>query len=165
MPAFRNGGGALIFGSLMMQVASKNDSETKNSMQQVSNPLNILLADDETSTTAAVSYVLKRVGHRVDVVHDGQAALELIKKSPEEYHLLITDHLMQNLSGLELAEKVVKTTFHGRILVLSAYVSKDLETSYRKFGITQFVNKPFDIVEHARPVTSSTIVIGYDLQG
>lgn len=113
----------------------------------VSNPLNILLADDETSTTAAVSYVLTRVGHRVDVVHDGQAALELINKSPEEYQLLITDHLMQNLSGLQLAEKVVKTKFHGRILVLSAFVSKDLESSYRKFGVTQFVNKPFDLME------------------
>ena len=120
-----------------------------------SNPLHILLADDESDTTTVVSYILKREGHRVDVVHNGREALELIKNSPEEYQLLITDHLMKELSGLELVEKLKKTPFHGRILVLSAYISSGLETSYRKIGVNQFVNKPFDLAELRNAVALS----------
>jgi len=116
-------------------------------MEQQTNPLNILVADDETSTTATVSIVLKRAGHHVDVVHDGSEALEVLKKAPDQYQVLITDHEMKTVSGLELVEKLHQTPFHGRIVVLSAYLSEDLESSYRTHGVNQFITKPFDLGE------------------
>ncbi len=116
-------------------------------MSAPSNPLHILLADDETSVTTSVSFVLKNAGHSVDIVHDGQEAFELLQKSPDEYQLLITDHLMQKVSGLELVQKLGKTKFHGRIFVLSAYLTGDLETSYRKMGVSHFMDKPFDVAD------------------
>jgi len=116
-------------------------------MGELTNPLHILLADDETSTTTAVSFVLKKAGHHVDVVHDGGDALELLKKSPDEYQLLITDHLMEKVSGLELVQKLGKTNFHGRIFVLSAYLTGELVASYRQMGVSHFVDKPFDVAD------------------
>jgi len=115
-------------------------------MQQL-NPLNILLADDESATIATVSFILKRAGHKVAVAHDGQEALEMLKQSPHEFHVLITDHAMQNVSGLELVEKLHETPFRGRVIVLSAYLTKDLESSYRAHGVSHFINKPFDLGE------------------
>ena len=112
-----------------------------------SNPLNILVADDEESTTTVVSYILKNAGHSVDVVKDGQDALDILKKSPDKYQILITDHLMQKVSGLELVERLHQTKFHGRIVVLSAVVESGLESSYRKNGVNQFISKPFDVAE------------------
>src|ERR1700733_7017996 len=109
--------------------------------------MNILLADDETSTTEPVSFVLRRSGHAVDVVHDGEEALSTLKQHPERYQILVTDHLMNKVSGLELVDKLRKTKFHGRIVVLSAFLTGELEASYRKFGAEKFISKPFDIAD------------------
>src|ERR1035441_284207 len=46
---------------------------------QTGSLVNILVVDDEKSTGKAVCYILERAGHKVDVVHDGQQALEVFK--------------------------------------------------------------------------------------
>src|SRR5580704_14872484 len=109
--------------------------------------MTILLADDETSTTEPVSFVLRRSGHSVDVVHNAEDALSAFKKNPDRYQVLVTDHLMHNVSGLELVDKLRKTNFHGKIVVLSAFLTGELEASYRKFGADKFISKPFDLSE------------------
>jgi DNA-binding response OmpR family regulator len=109
--------------------------------------MNILLADDEVSTTDPVSFVLRRSGHEVDVVHDGEDALSALKEHPDHYQILMTDHLMKKLNGLELVDKLRKTNFHGRIVVLSAYLTGELVESYRKLGASKFIPKPFDLTE------------------
>ena len=109
--------------------------------------MNILLADDETSTTEPVSFVLRRSGHDVDVVHDGEDALSALKKNPGRYQVVVTDHLMQKVSGLELVDQMRKINFNGKIVVLSAFLTGELEASYRKFGADKFISKPFDLAE------------------
>ena len=109
--------------------------------------MTILLADDETSTTEPVSFVLRRSGHSVDVVHDGEDALSALKNNPDRYQILMTDHLMNKVSGLELVDKLRKTNFHGKIVVLSAFLTGELEASYRKFGANKFISKPFDLAD------------------
>ncbi len=118
--------------------------------------MNILLADDEMSTTEPVSFVLRRSGHAVDVVHDGEEALSALKQDPERYQVLVTDHLMNKVSGLELVSKLRNTKFHGRIVVLSAYLTGELEASYRKFGANKFLTKPFDLAELRNAVAETS---------
>lgn len=117
--------------------------------------MNILLADDETSTTEPVSFVLRRSGHAVDVVHDGEEALTAVKEHPDRYQVLVTDHLMRKLSGLELVSKLRKTKFSGKIVVLSAFLTGELEATYRKYGADIFVSKPFDLSELRNAVAGS----------
>ncbi|HWB58096.1 MAG TPA: response regulator [Chthoniobacteraceae bacterium] len=117
--------------------------------------MNILLADDETSTTEPVSFVLRRSGHDVDVVHDGEDALSALKKNPDRYQLLVTDHLMNKISGLELVDLVRKTNFRGKIVVLSAFLTGDLEASYRKLGADRFISKPFELADLRRAVAEA----------
>jgi len=107
--------------------------------------LNVLVADDEKSTAKAVCYILGQSGHKVDVVHDGMEALEILKASPAQYQILITDHRMQNMSGLELVEELRQTKFCGKIVVFTGYITEELENSYRELGITHFFNKPLDL--------------------
>jgi len=112
---------------------------------QKGSALNVLVADDEKSTAKAVCYILEQAGHKVDVVHDGQEALEILKASPVQYQILITDHRMLNMSGLELVEELKKTKFRGKIIVFTGYITEELEDSYRQLGITYFFNKPLDL--------------------
>ncbi len=119
------------------------------------NNWNILIVDDESATITAVSYIFKRAGHKVASAHDGQEALEILKQHPDEFQVLITDHAMQKVSGLELVEKLHQTTFHGKIILLSAYMTEDLESSYRKHGVQYFITKPFDLMELRNAVALS----------
>lgn len=107
--------------------------------------LNVLVADDEKSTAKAVCYILEQAGHMVDVVHDGPEALEILKSAPGHYQILITDHRMLKMTGLELVEELRKTKFRGKIIVFTGYITEELENSYRELGITYFFNKPLDL--------------------
>ena len=113
--------------------------------EQTASGLKVLVADDEKSTAKAVCYILEQAGHKVDVVHDGQEALEILKASPDQYQILITDHRMLNMNGLELVEQLRKTKFRGKIIVFTGYITEELENSYRELGITYFFNKPLDL--------------------
>jgi CheY-like chemotaxis protein len=71
----------------------------------------------------------------------------MLKQNPDRYQVLMTDHLMDKVSGLELVDQLRKTSFQGKIVVLSAYLTGDLEASYRKFGADKFISKPFDLAD------------------
>jgi len=109
--------------------------------------LNILVVDDEESICAAIKVVLKSAGHAVDVVHDGEEGLARLRELPNHYHIVITDHSMKKVSGLEFMVQLPVNTFKGKIIVLSAYLTPELKNKYRVLGADRIMEKPFDVVE------------------
>jgi len=107
-------------------------------------PVNVLIADDDKAVATTLSYIIRHLGYSADVVDDGGPALERIQRSPAYYQLLITDHAMQKMDGLELVEKLKLLHYPGKILVLSAYLDRKTEASYRFFGVENLMDKPFD---------------------
>ena len=122
--------------------------------------MNIIFAEDELDTAITVSYVLKHSGHSVDVVNDGADALAKIQESPEHYDLLITDHEMKRLSGLDLVNQLRDTRYRGGIIVLSAFLTWDLKEAYEAAGVKNFINKPFDVTELREAVNVPPIHVG-----
>lgn len=109
--------------------------------------MNILIVDDEKSVTASIEMVLKRSGHMVDVLYDGDDALARLEELPAKYEVLITDHFMRRLSGLQLLQGLRGKPFKGRIIVLSGYLTNALEAEYRSLGAQRIIRKPFDLHE------------------
>jgi len=108
--------------------------------------LNILVVDDEVPFTELIKAVLKNAGHSVDVVYDGGDALAKLTAMPEHYHILITDHSMRKVSGLELLVHLPVNSFKGRIIVLSGYLTLELDAKYRALGVDKIMGKPFAAV-------------------
>ena len=104
---------------------------------------NVVIADDEEAVTTSVSEIVRDMGHTVVTVDDGDRALETILKSPDHYQLLITDHMMLRMDGLELVEELKNLRFPGKILVLTGYTNVDLAESYRRLGVDKIMHKPF----------------------
>ena len=76
---------------------------------QTNPSLRILVVDDDIAIRRLNAEVLKRSGYRVDTAEDGEAgwkALQTIGYEPDGYDLLITDHDMPGLTGLDLARKL-----------------------------------------------------------
>jgi CheY-like chemotaxis protein len=114
--------------------------------------LNILVVDDEKSTVISVAFVLRHCGHAVDTVSDGGEALARLKEKAMHYHILITDHAMLQVSGLELVAALRTTGFRGKIVVLSAFLTRELRESYTTLGVDRFIAKPFDLADLRKAV-------------
>jgi DNA-binding response OmpR family regulator len=110
----------------------------------LSAPLNILLAEDERSVAFSISFALKADGHRIEVADGEQAFAELTAK-PEAFDVLITDHSMPRMNGMELVRRLRDTAFRGKIVVLSAHLSAETRAAYVELGVDLMIPKPFDV--------------------
>ena len=107
--------------------------------------LNILAVDDEEGARTSLKIVLKLAGHHASIANDGQEALKLYDSAPEPFDLIITDHTMPGLSGVDLVQKLRDKDYDGDVLVLSAHVDSKAEKKYRNLGVAGIMAKPFDI--------------------
>jgi two-component system response regulator QseB len=107
--------------------------------------LNILLAEDERSVAFSISFALKADGHKIEIVSDGEEALSELTRKPGAFDLLITDHSMPRMNGVELVKRLRDTAFTGRIVVLSAHLSAENRAAYLALRVDMMVPKPFDV--------------------
>jgi CheY-like chemotaxis protein len=66
----------------------------------------ILLVDDEESFVRLAKNILERLGYHVVATTNSLEALEVFKKGPENFDLVLTDHIMPKLTGTELARRI-----------------------------------------------------------
>lgn len=114
----------------------------------------ILIADDEPNILVSLEYLMKREGFEVLIAHDGQEALDLLRR--EHPRLLLLDVMMPIKTGFEVCQEVradeaVKDTL---ILMLTA---KGRETDIVKglaLGANAYMTKPFSTRELVAKVQS-----------
>ena len=118
--------------------------------------LNILVVDDEIAVAATVELMLRHLEHTVDVLHEGSDAFARLKLFPRLYDILITDHGMRNISGLELVALLRGTPFRGGIIILSACLSQEMEDAYFSLGAGMIIRKPLEMgqLRHAVEILS-----------
>lgn len=112
----------------------------------------ILVADDEKATLISVAFVLRHCGYHVETVTNGGEALHRLKTDGTKYRILITDHSMRPISGLELVAELKALDYRGKIVVLSSHLTGDLRESYQSLGAHCFINKPFDLADLRKAV-------------
>lgn len=102
----------------------------------------ILYADDMRELRELAVITLGRDGHTVECVKDGQAALGRITATPDAFDLLITDHHMPNMNGLELIQHVRDLPYKGKIIVFCSELSQDVNQSYCDLKVDEILYKP-----------------------
>jgi DNA-binding response OmpR family regulator len=114
---------------------------------QTSPPRRILVVDDEPDIRRLHAEVLKNSGYHVDTAEDGIAgweALHAVRHAPESYALLITDHDMPGLSGLELVKKVRAARMALPVVLATGKLPKeDLFTRYPWIQPAAALVKPY----------------------
>lgn len=105
-------------------------------------PLSILYAEDMPELRDVVRVSLGRDGHSVDVAEDGLVALEKINAEPGRFHLVITDHHMPRINGVDLVRQLRAMAFPGKIVIFSSELSRDVNNAYREMRVDRILNKP-----------------------
>jgi PAS domain S-box-containing protein len=110
----------------------------------------VLLAEDEEAVRNFTRRVLAAHGYTVLTAADGQEALHLAEQHAGPIHLLLTDVVMPNMGGRELAERLVAARHDTKVLYLSGYTDDAIvHHGVLEPGIA-FLQKPFTLQGLAR---------------
>jgi two-component system cell cycle sensor histidine kinase/response regulator CckA len=112
----------------------------------------ILVVEDEKPVRNLVRETLEDAGYRVFDATDGEAALELMSRSRDPIHLVLTDVIMPKIGGRSLAARVASLHPETKILFMTGYVDPSDEGKYHPLGRKPSIFKPFTPQELARKV-------------
>lgn len=104
--------------------------------------LRILYVDDMPELREVACISLSRDGHSVECAANGALALDCVTADPRSFDLLITDHHMPHLNGLELVMQLRVLNFPGKILVFSSELSREIHTAYERLNVERILYKP-----------------------
>ncbi len=102
----------------------------------------ILLAEDEPAVRAVARATLRRCGYEVLEAARGEEALQIASRNPT-IHLLVTDVVMPEMSGIELAERLRRERPTLRVLYVSGYTEHMMPAGDRGDASASFMAKPF----------------------
>jgi len=103
----------------------------------------ILIAEDDPGVRELAVNVLKDQGYTVLEASNGQKALEISQSYTGPIHLLITDVIMPEMSGQELAEKLSTEHPEAKILYMSGYTDDFILHHSLLEKDLEFIQKPF----------------------
>jgi two-component system cell cycle sensor histidine kinase/response regulator CckA len=104
----------------------------------------ILIVDDEKVVRDIVRDWLVSAGYPVLEAQDGKTALQLITQKNLQIGLLITDVIMPNMNGRELADRVSTIRPRLRVLFITAYSADILKGLGLCPDGVDLLRKPFD---------------------
>ena len=102
----------------------------------------ILFVDDEQLLLEMGTAMLKRMGHHVTARQSSKAALETFLHSPGGFDLVITDQTMPEMTGFELAGRILQIRPDLPIILCTGYSSVISAEQAKSLGIREFVLKP-----------------------
>lgn len=104
--------------------------------------IRILLAEDDTSMREYLSRALERVGYSVTSVDRGTLALPLIES--KTFDLLLTDIVMPEMDGIELAQRAAVIAPDMRVMFITGFAAVALKTGAAQ-PQAKVLSKPFHL--------------------
>lgn len=114
----------------------------------------ILFIDDEKSLVDLGQQILERLGYKVTIRTSSLEALELFMEQPDKFDLVITDMTMPNMTGDELAAKLMNIRADIPVILCTGYSERISRERAHELGIKEFILKPIVMRELAKTVRS-----------
>jgi len=116
--------------------------------QRVRDSYHILLAEDNIVNQKVACRILEKLGYRVDVAGDGQAAFTAWESG--RYDLILMDCQMPIMDGYVTTRKIRQRETAGQripIIALTAHAIKGADNECRAAGMDDYLSKPIDRAE------------------
>jgi DNA-binding response OmpR family regulator len=106
----------------------------------------VLIVDDERLLLRTLVQAFREKGFVADSASSAEEAEERLAAG-ETYDLLILDHKLPGMSGLDLLERMGEARGAVRVILMTAYDSAETQDRSRRLGVSRYLRKPFDLGE------------------
>jgi len=129
---------------------------SKISSPDVASSATVLLAEDQDSIRDVLCEFLESKGYKILPAQNGSQALDIAEHYPGSIDVLVTDVIMPQVRGLELAKRVTELHPDICVIFMSGY-SEDalLENRFLSQKNTILIQKPFDPEDLAQKIRES----------
>lgn len=104
--------------------------------------IRILLAEDEEAMRAYLARALENAGFEVVAVDRGTAALPLLER--EHFDLLLSDIVMPEMDGIELAQRCSQISPHTKVIFITGFAGVTLKAN-QEMPLAKVLSKPFHL--------------------
>jgi CheY-like chemotaxis protein len=115
----------------------------------------LLFVDDEEWLVDMWKEILESLGYRMTVTTKPLKALQLFKENPQGFDLVIADQTMPQLTGLELAEELLKLRPGLPIILVTGFSELVTPEKAKKAGIQDYIMKPLSISELTNAISKA----------
>ncbi len=105
----------------------------------------LLVVDDEPGILSALRRSLRRESFEVMPAETVDEALRIADAYPVD--VVLTDHKMPGMTGLQLLERIAARRPDAILLILTGWTEEIPEESIRRVGVSAVINKPWDDAE------------------
>jgi len=102
----------------------------------------ILIVDDEEIVRYSLVNILRSHGYEVVDVASAEAGLKILYE--QEFHLVLTDLVMEGMDGLELLENVKVLSPRTMVILITGYGSLKTAVTALRLGVYDYLIKPCD---------------------
>jgi PAS domain S-box-containing protein len=135
-------GQGTLFQVFLPKVGSRDILEAEEAEPLPPGKERILLVDDEADIVGATHIILEQAGYAVSPFTDSREALAAFRGAPDTFDLVMTDLTMPGVSGMELAQELLKIRPRLPILLCTGYGGALTGDKARLLGIREVMLKP-----------------------
>ena len=107
----------------------------------------ILVVDDEVNMRQLLKKFLSEQGFQVDLLADGQRAIDRITRDPEYYHIIMLDIRLPGKNGIEVLRRIREVNKDIAVIMMTAYESLETAIEAIREGAYDYLVKPIGIDE------------------
>lgn len=112
--------------------------------------VNLVVIEDDKTTSTMLQQILTGQGYQVTVFHDGREASDYLQQNSPD--LVLTDIHVPNRDGFELVKEIRKkdreiSAYTPVIVLTGVYTSRNDKAVTLDDGADDFIAKPFDVIE------------------
>jgi signal transduction histidine kinase/CheY-like chemotaxis protein len=109
---------------------------------RLTDPLRVLVVEDNPVNQLVLGRLLERMGHEVQLLADGQAALDVLLTQRVAYDAVFMDCHMPVLDGFEATRRLRSAGYVGPVIAITAAVTTEDRARCAAAGMNAFVSKP-----------------------
>ncbi|MDP6114838.1 MAG: sigma-54 dependent transcriptional regulator [Planctomycetota bacterium] len=116
----------------------------------VSQPLHVLVIDDEPSMRSVCEGFLRSFGHTVESAGNGESGLAQVEDS--FYDLVVADYKLPGMDGLQVLQQVKDKSPSTEVIIMTAYADIESAVQAVRYDAFDYLPKPFELEEMQRAV-------------
>jgi CheY-like chemotaxis protein/anti-sigma regulatory factor (Ser/Thr protein kinase) len=110
----------------------------------------ILVVDDEARVLEMLRQMMEQLGYRVTAVNSAVEALDVFRRQPDVFDVVITDQTMPAMTGVELARALREIRSDLPIVIATGHAISGMNA--KATGLSGYVSKPYLVQDLSRAV-------------